>query len=128
MTDPILSTLILLILLTVKHLLADFTLQSRYILDHRRIYGHPAGILHVAIHLVGTLAALVIVGTPALLISAMLAVEGLVHYHLDWAKDNLVLKLGLTHEDRGYWMLLGADQMCHHLTYIGLAVWWYLAA
>lgn len=128
MTDPALSTLILLILLTVKHLIADFALQSRYILDNRRFYGHPAGILHVAIHLVGTLAVLVFIGTPALLILAMLFVEGLVHYHLDWAKDNLVLKLGLNDEKRGYWILLGADQMCHQLTYIGLALWWYLSA
>lgn len=128
MTDPALSTLFLMILLTVKHLVADFALQSRYILDNRRVYGHPAGILHVGIHLTGTLIALVLVGTPPALVAAMLAVEGLLHYHLDWAKDNLVLKLGLTYERRGYWILLGADQMCHHLTYIGLAAWWYLAA
>lgn len=128
MTDLALATLILLILLTVKHLIADFVLQSSYILKNRRFYGHPSGFLHVGIHLVGTLLALVVVGTPAFLIAMMLTVEGLVHYHVDWAKDNLTLKLRLSHAQRRFWVALGVDQMLHQLTYIGLATWWYVAA
>lgn len=128
MTDPVSTAFVLLLLLAVKHLIADFVLQSQYILEFRRFYGHPAGLLHTGIHLVGTLIALVIVGTPPMLIGQMLVVEGLVHYHVDWAKDNFVIKMGITQSDRGFWIALGADQMLHQLTYIGLAAWWLTAA
>ena len=116
--------LLLILLLQIKHLVADFFLQNAYILRHKRFYGHPGGLLHVAIHLVGSLAALLAVGTALPVLTALLAVEALVHYHLDWAKDNLVLWRGLTPGDAAFWYAIGIDQALHQLTYLGMAFWW----
>lgn len=119
--------LVLLALFQAKHVLADFFLQNGYIIQNRRIYGHPAGLLHVAIHLAGSLVALLVMGTPPGLLLALLAVEGVIHYHLDWYKDNFVARRGLTSRDAVYWYATGVDQFLHQLTYLGMAAWWIMA-
>lgn len=124
MTEPAVQTLLLLTMLTLKHLVADFVLQSRYIIQNRWIYGHPAGLLHVAIHLGLTLPVLLVMGTPMPVIATMLAAEGAVHYHIDWAKDNTVRRYQLTPARRAYWVVFGIDQTLHQLTYVAMAAWW----
>lgn len=114
----------LLCLLQGKHFLADFVLQSPYILDNRKYYGHPGGLLHVAIHLVGSLVSLLIVGTGGAVIAVLLVAEAVIHYHMDWAKDNFIASRGLTSTDAVYWYATGFDQAVHHLTYIGMAAYW----
>ncbi|PZR00187.1 MAG: DUF3307 domain-containing protein [Cereibacter sphaeroides] len=121
------DVLLLILLLQLKHVIADFFLQNSYMIENRRYYGHPGGLLHVAIHLVGSLIALLIMGTAALTILAMLAVEGVFHYHLDWSKDNFVASRQLTPRDAMYWYATGVDQALHQFTYLGMAVWWVLA-
>lgn len=121
------GVLLLVLLLQIKHLVADFFLQNAYILDNRRFYGHPGGLLHVAIHLVGSLIVLVVVGTTTAVLLPILAVEAIVHYHLDWSKDNFVAARSLTPRDPVYWYATGVDQALHHLTYLGMALWWAVA-
>jgi hypothetical protein len=111
----------------VKHFLADFVLQSPYILDNRKHYGHPGGLLHVAIHLAGSLIALLIVGSAMSTILVLLAVEGIVHYHMDWAKDNFVAARDLNPREPLFWYATGFDQGVHQLTYIGMAAYWAFA-
>lgn len=105
-------------------MLADFVFQGPYILANRRFYGHPGGLLHVAIHLAGSLVALLVMGTAASMIAILLAAEALIHYHLDWAKDNFVAARHLTSRDATFWYATGVDQMLHQLTYIGMAGYW----
>jgi hypothetical protein len=47
--------------------------------------------------------------------------EGVIHYHIDWAKSNLnkIMHLRVT-EDNRYWFWFGFDQFLHHMTYIAL--------
>jgi hypothetical protein len=114
----------LLALFQLKHLLADFVLQGRYILDNRRYYLHPGGLLHVGIHLVLSALCLVIAGTALPVLATLLVAEGLIHYHIDWAKDNLVAARGLTPRDAAFWYGLGTDQALHQLTYVGMVAYW----
>jgi hypothetical protein len=123
-TPELVSVAVLLVLLQIKHVIADYVLQGRYILDNRHKWGHPGGLLHVAIHAVGSLFALVAVGTTATLTLLMLLAEAVVHYHIDWAKDGLNRRLGATPDRRAFWVLAGTDQGLHQLTYVGMAVWW----
>ena len=123
-----LTVLGLVLLLQVKHVVADYMLQNAYILANRRIYGHPGGLLHVAIHLAGSLAALLVLGTGPGLLAALLAAEAVVHYHLDWAKDNFVARRGLTTTDRVYWYAAGIDQGLHQATYLAMAAAWAAAS
>ncbi len=109
--------------LLAKHAIADFFLQTRYQWANKGRYGHPGGLLHVAIHAALSLPVLLILvprtGDQA---GAVLGLEALVHYHCDWLKEQFVKRLQLTPETDGFWRAMGADQLVHGLTYVGM-VW-----
>lgn len=127
MQDTAVQALLLLALLQVKHALADFVLQSPYIIENRRHYGHPGGILHVAIHAAGSLAAFLVAGPPGLFVlAAILLAEAVLHYHIDWTKDNFVRARALSPSDAVYWYATGTDQFLHQLTYLGMVWVWLL--
>jgi hypothetical protein len=125
LTEFVLPTLVLLLLLQVKHVLADFILTSAYIIQNRWIYGHPGGLLHVAIHLVGSLIAFLIAGLPGLGVLLILLIgEAVLHYHIDWTKDNLTRRYALTPKDAKFWWAMGIDQFLHQATYLVMAGYW----
>jgi len=119
--------LALLALFQVKHVLADFVLQSDFIIRNRRRYGHPGGLLHAGIHGIGSLLVLLAAG-PAVSAAALAVIAGevVIHYHIDWSKDTLTSNLALTQSDSAYWWLMGADQGLHQLTYLGMVWLWSL--
>lgn len=127
MDASVAEVLVLLLLLQAKHVIADYFLQNAYIIQNRKVYGHPGGLLHVAIHMAGSFAALMVVGTAPLTLAGLLIVEAVIHYHLDWSKDNFVARRGLTAQDAKYWYATGTDQFLHQLTYLGMAAWWIAA-
>jgi hypothetical protein len=44
-----------------------------------------------------------------------------VHYHIDWAKMNVSKRYDLQpNNSERFWILLGFDQLLHHLTYFGI--------
>jgi len=112
------ALLLLLAGFQVKHLLGDFVLQNGYILRHRRIWGHPGGLLHIAIHAALTLPLLLAAGVHGLLFLAILLGEAVFHYHVDWVKDGWLQREGWTVHDKQYWWLMGGDQMLHQLSYL----------
>ena len=116
MTD--LALLLLLTGFQVKHVLGDYVLQNAYILEHRRIWGHPGGLLHIAIHAALTLPLLIAAGVHGELFFTILIGEAVVHYHIDWTKDNILHRFGWGPTDRQYWWLSGIDQMLHQFTYL----------
>lgn len=118
------SVLWLLVLLQVKHALADFGFLTPYMLGNRMKYGHPGGLLHVAVHLAGSAVAFLAVGTSAGPAAALLVAEGVFHYHLDYVKARWTRSSGKTASDPGYWYALGADQLLHQLSYLAIAAWW----
>jgi hypothetical protein len=47
--------------------------------------------------------------------------DAVIHYHVDWAKMNINAKFGWKADQHPeFWYLLGADQLAHYLTYVGL--------
>lgn len=117
---------LLLLLLQLKHFFCDFVTQTPYQLRYKGIYGHPAGLLHVGHHAVGSaivLAALhgaTLLSTPLGLMGALLAVEMLLHYHIDWGKEQLI-KPFLKEQGAAYWAIFGFDQFLHQASYIAMA-------
>lgn len=111
-----------LVLFQIKHLVADFLLQTPWMLANKGRYGHPGGLAHVGVHLLGTLPILLWLGPGPLLLAGLLAYEAAVHYHLDWAKERLNHRLGLGPDRAGFWTLTGIDQAGHQLTYLALIV------
>jgi hypothetical protein len=105
--------------LMIKHTLADFYLQTPYQYLNKGTYGHPGGMIHAAIHVALTpLVYLVLVPGSLLLAGSIALSEFLVHYHVDWLKEQILRRNELTMQTPGFWHALGTDQLIHGLTYL----------
>jgi len=109
-------------LLMVKHFICDFMLQTPSQLAGKGVYGARGGIMHSAIHVAGTLVALLAVMPPVPVILTVLAAEFVVHYHIDWGKEQLVRRMGWKSGPR-FWQTIGFDQLLHSLTYLAILVY-----
>ena len=106
-------------ILMLKHAIADFYLQTSYQYLNKGIYGHPGGIIHSAIHVALTpLVYLVIAPASLLLVLGIAGAEFVLHYHIDWLKEQITHRNGWTAQDRCFWFALGTDQLVHGLTYL----------
>jgi hypothetical protein len=122
MTNAVFLAIAGLTLLQIKHFICDFVLQTSRHVQFKGIYGHPAGVEHSAIHAIGTLPCLWLVGATWPAMAGIAFIEFLIHYHEDWFKERMVKrhKWGVT--DHQFWIALGADQLVHQLTYIAMVV------
>jgi hypothetical protein len=112
--------LLALTLFQIKHFLCDFIFQTERHVRFKGIYGHRAGIEHSAIHVAGTLPCLLILGVTFGFAIAIGAAEFVVHYHTDWAKEQIVRRGEWTPADHMFWNMLGLDQLIHQMTYIAI--------
>jgi hypothetical protein len=109
-----------LVLFEVKHYICDFALQTGDMFRNKGIYGHRAGYIHAGLHAVGSLPAILIISRSPLLVLGIVAVEFLIHYHVDWLKMQFDKRRGLGVEQRLYWIVFGADQLVHQITYTAI--------
>jgi hypothetical protein len=112
------AIILFLVLFALKHFIVDFPLQGEYQWRNKGTYAHPGGMLHAGLHGCATMIILFFFTTFEMAI-ALAWLDAVVHYHIDWAKMNLNAKYGWkpdTHPE--FWILLGADQLLHTLTYI----------
>jgi hypothetical protein len=121
LTDPFTALLVVLAILQVKHAICDYPLQTLYQLQNKGSYGHPGGIIHAGLHVIGTATVFLAVTPTFWLGVAILAGEFVFHYHVDWAKDRWIRKHGYTAVDRQFWWAIGFDQLLHHLSYLAIA-------
>jgi hypothetical protein len=63
---------------------------------------------------------LVLVPGSLLMAGAIALGEFILHYHIDWLKEQVTHRNGWTARDRGFWYALGTDQLAHGLTYLGI--------
>lgn len=117
MTEKI---IFLLILLQIKHWYIDFVNQTTEEVASKGIYGDACGVGHSIKHGVGTLLAILAVTGYQYFGYAMILAfaDFALHYHIDWIKMNYSNRDITTPQ---FWNHLGADQMAHQLTYIGIA-------
>lgn len=109
-----------LIYLFIKHFICDFPLQaSPWIYRNKGTYGHLGGLVHAAIHGLGTFVVLAYwLGASAWTFAIA---DMMIHYHIDWAKMNIGIKFDLkANNSEWFWILLGLDQLLHHLTYFAI--------
>lgn len=109
--------IILLSFLQLKHFLVDWVLQTQYQIDNKGKYLHPGGLSHSLQHGLFTATIFLFTSPQDSLIAGLL--DFVLHYHIDWLKVNV--SKGLTPADKRFWVLMGADQLAHQLTYIVLA-------
>jgi hypothetical protein len=105
----------------VKHVIADFVLQTSWMAtgkDAKTGWALPL-LVHCAIH--GTLALAILLALAPRLWFLALA-DFVVHLIIDRAKGFCVAKFNVTMDHQWFWWLIGIDQALHHLTGFGLAV------
>lgn len=112
------TTLLLLALFGIKHFVADFVMQYEYMLREKGTYGATGGIHHSLVHASWTFLILVCFVNNANVIIGLAFLDFVLHYHIDWAKQQL--NRGLTTANHMFWVWMGADQGLHYLTYIGI--------
>lgn len=122
MSDKIQLLLIVLTVLATKHVVFDFFLQSLAQIRNKRLYGHPSGLLHAGGHAAGSCLAFLIITPPLAVAVGIFVAEFVIHYHVDWLKEELGHRLKLRPDEKSFWIAFGIDQWLHQLTYIGIAL------
>jgi len=106
-----------LVLFEVKHVLCDFVLQTAAQIRSKAIYGSRGGLIHAGLHGIASLPAILLLD-HSVVVPAIVAGEFVVHYHVDWLKMAIIRVRGLSPDDRLYWIIFGADQLLHQMTYV----------
>lgn len=118
------SVLLLLCLLQIKHLFADFFLQTAKMLSGRDEYLHSGRAQHAGVHALFSVVVFVIMGAPVSFILVIAALEWVVHFHIDYGKAHYSEKKELTPQNAVFWRAMGTDQCLHQLTYVAMTAAW----
>jgi hypothetical protein len=107
----------------LKHFLCDYVLQTGYIVETKRIYGHIGGLMHAGAHAIASIPAFLLLSASGTTIAILVAIEFVFHYHVDWLKAYVDTRAGWTQKDQAYWILFGFDQLIHQLTYLAFTAY-----
>ena len=118
--------LILLVLLQIKHMFADFYLQTPRMLSGRDKYLHFGRAEHAGVHALGSIIVFVLMGAPVLFTFWVVMAEWVVHFHIDWAKACWSVRKKHSPTEAGFWRAAGTDQALHQMTYLAMAWAWSL--
>lgn len=113
---------LLIALLQVKHVICDGPLQTLAMVKAKSHYGRSLGLLHALIHATGSFVVLAGFGISVLLALKLAVLDGVLHYHVDYIKENLVKIMHWSVKEGPFWWALTTDQALHHLTYVVIAL------
>jgi len=118
------DTLLLMLLLQIKHCYADFGIQTYDQTVKKGIYGDWVGITHTLDHVWTSWISLLVFSffVPINFWSLVLlpVVEGIIHYHIDWSKVRFGTK---DIKSPLFWKQFGLDQLAHQLTYLAMILY-----
>ena len=114
--------LLLLVGLVAKHFIADYALQTAWMIKGKGNLLSPGGYIHSGIHTIGTIIVFSLFSIPGPLLWALVIAEFIVHYLIDFTKQNVGGQITSAQNPRMFWMINGFDQLLHHLTYIALTM------
>ncbi|MEM1079792.1 MAG: DUF3307 domain-containing protein [Pseudomonadota bacterium] len=116
------AMLVTLLLLQLKHLLADFFWQTQWMVENKGQYGHPGGWAHAAFHGGASAVILAVLAPISLgLVLVICVAECVLHYHIDWIKEQAVKRSGAGPTEKRFWNITGTDQALHQATYLAMA-------
>jgi E3 ubiquitin-protein ligase DOA10 len=115
------------LLLTFKHIIADFVLQTTWMAigkDQKKDWALPL-LAHCLVHFVVALFLILIIAPRFWFVAV---IDFVIHIAIDRAKGFCAATFGVTQENKHpwFWALIGIDQALHHLTGFGLSL--FLAA
>jgi len=109
------------VLLTFKHIIADFVLQTAWMAqgkDQKKGWALPL-LVHCLVHLAVALP-LILIFAPKFWFVAL--IDFAIHITVDRAKGLVSAHFGVNQEHPWFWTLIGVDQALHHLTGFGLSI------
>ena len=114
--------------LMVKHFIADYFLQTSWMISEKADYGKAGGLVHAGEHglLTFTVVWWLLGGFWFALLMGLL--DWLIHYHVDWSKSNYLKghfrfsPMPKDQSDTQYWWAMGLDQFAHYMTYVLITV------
>lgn len=124
MTVTVQTVLMVLLLLQVKHMFADFFLQTPAMLADRSRLWHSGRLAHVTIHAGLSLVIFVFGGAPLIFALLVCLAELITHYLIDLSKGLHSDKTGDGPDTSGYWRAFGMDQLAHQITYVAMVWAW----
>lgn len=124
MTETVGPVLLLICLLQIKHMFADYFLQTPKMLAGRSNYLHMGRAQHAGLHAVFSALVLSVMGSSVGLLVLLVVLEWLAHFHIDWGKARWSELRGHDPSQAGYWRAAGFDQALHQLTYLAMAWAW----
>ncbi len=124
MTASIGAVLLMICLLQIKHMFADYYLQTPKMLSGRGQYFHWGRAQHAGVHVLGSVAVFLLFGAPWSFILIIAALEWVVHFNIDFAKASYSDKKQLSPEQAAFWRATGLDQLMHNLTYVAMVWAW----
>ncbi len=124
MTASFGAVLVMLCLLQIKHMFADYYLQTPKMLSGRGEYFHMGRAQHAGVHAAGSVVVFLLFGAPIPFIFVTVALEWFVHFNIDYAKASYSDKKQLEPNQAAFWRAAGLDQCLHNLTYIAMVWAW----
>lgn len=118
------ETIVLLLLLQIKHWYADFKIQTYMQTVKKGIWLDPVGVSHTVDHMYSSMFALLVFNLfiaplSAGIIIAVTLVEGIAHYIIDFTK----VKYGCKDNTKPlFWNQFGLDQLAHQVCYLLMCV------
>ena len=109
------------LLLTAKHIVADFVLQNSWMAigkDQKTGWALPL-LAHCLVHLAVAMT-LILMIAPRFWFVAL--IDFAIHITIDRAKGLCASELNVTLGHPWFWTLIGVDQALHHLTGFGLSI------
>jgi Protein of unknown function (DUF3307) len=111
------------LLLTFKHVIADFVLQTSWMAigkDQRKGWFPPL-LAHCCVHLAVAMVLILLVAPRFWFVAV---IDFFIHITVDRCKGFIASRLGVTQENQHpwFWTLIGVDQALHHLTGFGLSI------
>ena len=120
MTQNVLLVLAALAVLQIKHFVCDFVIQTTYQFSNKGIYGHPGGLIHAGLHALTSIAVFFVLTPPLAVGVGIVVAEFILHYHIDWLKEQIVKREQWVFPQAEFWWVFGFDQFLHQFTYLGI--------
>ena len=114
-------------LLIIKHFICDFALQGRFNLPHDKyLITSQRAHMHSLDHAVGTVLVFLFASSWALAqgqkifvtIIVFAVLDYILHFTIDWLKNNFVKANGMKQSERQFWILTSVDQCMHTVCYL----------
>ena len=111
---------VLLLGFQLKHFIADYLLQTGWMIAQKGNLRAWGGYAHAGVHVLGSAIVLAIAHVPWLTAVLLLAAEFVIHYALDFAKVGYGRGIDPDEHAQRFWAMHGLDQLLHQLTYAAM--------